>query len=441
MSNYMLYHNHKYVHILTLIYRSFCRTMKIAGYYSSGEFAKMAQVSVRTIRFYDKQNILKPSYVTPAGARFYTDSDFVKLQQILLLKYLGFSLDDIKGMTIDDMDYHFLRNSLSMQKKLVADRIEQMQLVESAIDKTVSALENDQQIDWSQMLHLIHLTGMEKSLKSQYENANNISARIRLHKDYSTNTQGWFPWIYETGVAPALQNSAIQNDSNQNSVRAHIETGRCIEILELGCGEGSLWMENLSLLPENVHITVSDISEGMIRDIRRNLGNDKRFSYETFDCHTIPAQAKTYDIIIANHLLFYCEDIGQVCSEIKRVLKPDGVFLCSTYGSGHMKEITELVQKFDKRIILAAENLYDRFGLDNGEEILSNYFTDVQICKYEDDILINQADPLIEYILSCHGNQNKYILDRYHDFRLFVEKQVKKEYRITKEAGYFLCKI
>lgn len=65
-------------------------------------------------------------------------------------------------------------------------------------------------------------------------------------------------------------------------------------------------MENLSLLPENVHITVSDISEGMIRDIRRNLGNDKRFSYETFDCHTIPAQAKTYDIIIANHLLFYC---------------------------------------------------------------------------------------------------------------------------------------
>ena len=107
----------------------------------------MAQVSVRTIRFYDKQNILKPSYVTPAGARFYTDSDFVKLQQILLLKYLGFSLDDIKGMTINEMDYHFLRNSLTMQKKLVADRIEQMQLVESAIDKTVSALENNQEID------------------------------------------------------------------------------------------------------------------------------------------------------------------------------------------------------------------------------------------------------------------------------------------------------
>ena len=397
--------------------------MKLPGYYSSGEFARMAQVSVRTIRFYDKQNILKPSYVTPAGARFYTDSDFVKLQQILLLKYLGFSLDDIKGMTIDDMDYHFLRNSLTMQKKLVADRIEQMQLVENAIDNTVSALEDNQTIDWSQMLHLIHLTSMEKSLKSQYENANNISARIRLHKDYSINKQGWFPWIYATGIAPIIE--------KKNS----------IEILELGCGEGSLWTENINLLPESVHITVSDISEGMIRDIRRNLGSDERFSYETFDCHKIPAKARTYDLIIANHLLFYCDDIEQVCKEIKRVLKPSGVFLCSTYGSGHMKEITELVQKFDKRIILAAENLYDRFGLENGEEILENYFSKIKICKYDDAICIDQAEPLIEYILSCHGNQNQYLLERYHDFRLFVEKQVKKEYRITKDAGYFYCKI
>lgn len=69
--------------------------MNLPGYYSSGQFARLAGVSVRTIRFYDKQNILKPSYVSPSGARFYTDSDLAGLQQILLLKYLGFSLEDI----------------------------------------------------------------------------------------------------------------------------------------------------------------------------------------------------------------------------------------------------------------------------------------------------------------------------------------------------------
>ena len=382
----------------------------------------MAQVSVRTIRFYDKQNILKPSYVTPAGARFYTDSDFVKLQQILLLKYLGFSLEEIKGMTIDDADHHFLRNSLTMQKKLIEDKIEQMQLVGQAIDNTVEALEENHQIDWSQMLHLIHLTGMEKSLKSQYENANNISARIRLHKEYSTNQQGWFPWIFETGILPRVKTSSDK-----------------IEILELGCGEGSLWTENLKDLPQNVHITVSDISEGMIRDIRRNIGPDDRFSYECFDCQQIPAQANTYDMVIANHVLFYCDDIAQACSEIKRVLKTGGVFICSTYGTAHMQEITDLVQKFDSRIILAAENLYERFGLDNGEEILTPYFEQVETVRYDDAIVIDKADPLIEYILSCHGNQNQYLLDRYQEFRQYVKKQVKGQYRITKEAGYFLC--
>ena len=122
----------------------------------------MAHVTLRTIRYYDKQNILKPSYVTEAGARFYTDEDFARLQQILLLKYLGFSLDDIRDMTIDDADYHFMLNSLNIQLKLVRDRIEQMQLVEQAIQDTSDLIKKEHSIDWSQMLNLIHLTGMEK---------------------------------------------------------------------------------------------------------------------------------------------------------------------------------------------------------------------------------------------------------------------------------------
>ena len=100
------------------------------GFYSSGQFAKKAHVTLRTIRYYDNQNILKPSFVTEHGARFYTDEDFVRLQQILLLKYLGFSLEDIKEMTIEDADYHFLLSSLELQLKLEKDRSEQMQLVE-----------------------------------------------------------------------------------------------------------------------------------------------------------------------------------------------------------------------------------------------------------------------------------------------------------------------
>ena len=112
------------------------------GYYSSGEFAKKANVTVRTIRYYDKQNILKPSLLTEDGVRFYTDSDFTRLQQILLFKYLGFSLEDIRNMTIGDSDYNILLNSLNLQFKLIQDKIAQMELVKNAIEDTIDTFKN-----------------------------------------------------------------------------------------------------------------------------------------------------------------------------------------------------------------------------------------------------------------------------------------------------------
>ena len=391
--------------------------MKLPGYYTSGQFAHMAEVSVRTIRYYDQQNILKPSYINESGARFYTDEDFVRLQQILLLKYLGFSLEDIREMTINDTDYPLMQNALNLQLKLIDDKIEQMQLVKQAIQDTSREISKNHTVNWSQMLHLIHLTGMEKSLKTQYQNASNISARIRLHEMYSQNQTGWFPWIYHN---------------------CKITDG--MRILEIGCGDGTLWNENMAKLPQNISAVLSDISEGMLRDVRRRIGSDSRFSFQAFDCHRIPFVSDSFDLVIANHVLFYCDDIAKVCREVSRILVPGGRFLCSTYGASHMQEITALVQEFDSRIQLSGDALYARFGLENGAELLAPYFSEISTQLYDDALYVTDAAPLIEYILSCHGNQNQYLLERYQDFRRFVEKKTLKGFHITKSAGLFICR-
>lgn len=392
--------------------------MKKPGYYSSGEFARMAGVTLRTIRYYDKQNILKPSLVSEAGARFYTEEDFARLQQILLLKYLGFSLDDIREMTIDDVDYHFLLNSLGIQLKLVRDRLEQMQLVERAIQNTMDVIRTEKTIDWSNMLDLIHLTGMEKSLKNQYQDASNISARINLHSLYSQNPKGWFVWLYE---------------------QMQIQPG--MKILELGCGDGELWKENKGLIPDDAEVYLTDISKGMLRDARRELGSrDKRFCFQAADAAEIPFGDAEFDVVTANHVLFYCDDIGKACKEIRRVLKPGGVFVCGAYGSGHMREVSQLVEQFDERIVLSAEKLYERFGKENGYEILCSYFAEVEWEQYEDKLIVPEPEPLIAYVLSCHGNQGQYLPDRYSEFRTYVRKKTKNGFVITKDAGAFICK-
>lgn len=398
--------------------------MEEKKYYTTGEFMKLTHVTKKTLRYYNEHNILKPALVTENRNRLYTDKELAQMQQILLLKYLGFSLSDIKEMTINNTDTKFLANSLNLQLKLVQDRIEQMQLVATAIANTAEALEHNEAVDWSQMRELVELTGMENSLKKQYQNASNISSRIDLHSLYSQNEQGWFPWVFE---------------------QCQIRDG--MNILELGCGDGSFWLQNMERVPNDCRILLSDISSGMIRDARRSIRRECKtckvygdYGFRTFSCESIPCEDNSFDLVICNHVLFYCENIEGVCREIRRVLKEDGILICSTYGRKHMSEISKLVAGFDDRIILSANKLYERFGKENGKDILTKNFGKVTWRGYEDSLLVTDAEPLISYILSCHGNQNQFILERYNEFRNYVKKQMNEDgFYISKDAGIFIC--
>ena len=104
-----------------------------------------------------------------------------------------------------------------------------------------------------------------------------------------------------------------------------------------------------------------------------------------------------------------------------------------------MQEVSSLVQSFDERIVLSADKLYEKFGRENGAEILSCFFSEVNWISYEDSLFIPEAEPLISYILSCHGNQNQYILEHYKEFRSFVSRKTKNGFSVTKDAGIFIC--
>jgi DNA-binding transcriptional MerR regulator/effector-binding domain-containing protein len=89
-----------------------------------GDFARLSQVSVVTLRYYDEMDLLKPVKVEPfTGYRYYSADQLPRLNRILALKDLGFSLEQIRLMLADGLSLEPLRGMLTMQRAEVEQRL------------------------------------------------------------------------------------------------------------------------------------------------------------------------------------------------------------------------------------------------------------------------------------------------------------------------------
>ena len=96
------------------------------GYMTAGAAAKKMGVTVRTLQHYDREGLLPPSAMSEGGRRLYTDKDIIKLHQILSLKHLGFSLDDIRDRLIPLDTPAGVAQALSEQAAIVREKIESL---------------------------------------------------------------------------------------------------------------------------------------------------------------------------------------------------------------------------------------------------------------------------------------------------------------------------
>ena len=118
--------------------------------YRIGELAIQVGVSVRTLRHYDQLGLVQPSARSESGYRLYRETDFLRLQQVLSLRCLGFSLRRIRDV-LDNKDFD-VAASLRMQRLALQKRIEDLQRVESAIEDALAAHEQSGEWDWNLVL-------------------------------------------------------------------------------------------------------------------------------------------------------------------------------------------------------------------------------------------------------------------------------------------------
>ena len=253
-------------------------------------------------------------------------------------------------------------------------------------------------------------------LATQYRTNRNLSTRFDLHRRFSTNPYGWHRWVVDHFIFP--------------------EDAR---ILELGCGAGSLWLENHDRIPGDWQIVVSDFSPGMIDGTREQLRDvAPGISFEVIDAGSIPHPDRAFDGVIANHMLYHVPDRARALREIRRVLRTGGRLYASTNGRPHMRELDELIRMHAPEV--RHDDVAERFGLENGSEQLEPWFVEVDRHDYQDSLEITEAEPLLDYARSMSGKEHLTgaQLDRMY---CTVTDTIAGSgaFRVTKAVGLFRC--
>ena len=112
------------------------------------EFANVGDVTVRTLRYYDKINLLKPSDYTEGGHRLYTKDDLYVLQQIQSFKHLGFSLGEIQNIILQrNVEIEDFLRQMHFQRELLLAEQERIVKVLSHMDEMTKKFQKEKRVD------------------------------------------------------------------------------------------------------------------------------------------------------------------------------------------------------------------------------------------------------------------------------------------------------
>lgn len=377
--------------------------------YKIGELASITNVSTKAIRIYEAKGLLTSYRDETNNYRYFDEDAIVRMQKIEVLKYLGFSLEDIRKM-LERYEYMNLTESFLEQKRMLEKKAWEL-------DRMIYCMERAAR---ESQMEGFEITKLFDSLRNIIISRNADEGVYRMY-GHSDEPRGWSRWIYE---------------------QADIRPGE--HILDAGCGWGNLWRFNEERYVPDMQVTLVDFHNTHADELAEYVLDKEQFEFMWGDLNELD-YPKKYDCIFLNHLIFYLETPTKTYTRLKSYLNPGGRMI-TTWGGLLLAEnletlLCEHAPEEQKQIMARFTEL--KKEMEQREKDLKQVFSEVTLYKYPAVLHFETAKEMVDYLEPVAKKLGVNIAVGMPSFEKFLKdkfNEVGEEFRIVRDGYLYVCR-